>query len=296
MQVYDYEMTRIEERAVYDGPGKKNPKLITRTFQPDENGGKWDVKTYKSSDGWNGDDFVLSGGAPSKQYRTLRQSRFFITYSLHRPMRGPNQMKVVLQSMANAIYIILGEDQYLAKILVFGKKLNKQKKSFQHIDATKKADAMVNFYGNSFGNSYVSDTYRSHIHSVDLDAGVEKGPNRHHPHFHAILTVNHWSYVEVDYFIMRGLFEVAFKGMYEFEDKETALVDENFGAFYADAETPWIDIKVWPEDRWQEKLRAYVRKDLVPSQVEAQANRANMYDQWKRDNPRQVGSPQTDPQ
>ena len=39
--------------------------------------------------------------------------------------------------------------------------------------------------------------------------------------------------------------------------------------FYDDNENPYVDIKLYPQDNWQEIIAAYVRKNAVPSMMEA---------------------------
>lgn len=208
------------------------------------------------------------------QLRKLRQTRLLITYSLHRAVRDEMEARRVMERMADAAHELFGNDLNLSELLVFGYKLeafNKQaatsdtisKAQFKVIGEPNKKDALSSFYGQPGNSSYVYDTYETHVDSVEVDGGIEIGPQRRHPHFHILLTVNHWSYVQLDYFKMNAYLEAMFKGIDPFErgwESRYKLLDSSGGAFYTDNENPHVDIRLYPQDNWNQVIAAYVRK------------------------------------
>ena len=65
--------------------------------------------------------------AKDVQLRTLRQSRLFITYSLHRAVTSEMEARHLMERMADAAYELFGNDVYLAELLVFGYKMQELK-------------------------------------------------------------------------------------------------------------------------------------------------------------------------
>jgi len=146
------------------------------------------------------------------------------------------------------------------------------KASFIPISATTKADKMPNFYGDGNDSSYCYDTYETHVESVEVDGGMEIGPQRHHPHFHVLLTINHWSYVQIDYFKMNSYLELMFKGLDPLQrgwGDRFKLIDASGRLFYTDNENPYVHIKLYPQDNWADVISAYVRKNTTPGVMEA---------------------------
>ncbi len=247
---------------------------------------------------WKGDGFICDpddiawrpseqdDGRALTQQRLLRQSRLFITYSLHRSISDPREGRLILERMADALYTLFGNDRWLSELIVFGKMLKRMDVSKQAgdnvskamwgvIDRTKKQDAMTGFYGSRDKNkprtSYVYDTYETHIDKVDIDGGCEIGPKMGHPHFHMLLTLNHFSYVQFDYFKMNTFLEIMFKGVDTAHGwKDSYKLPNNF---YGDNENPYVDIRLYPQDNWKEILAAYVRKSAIPSIIEVEAAR-----------------------
>lgn len=244
---------------------------------------------------WTGDGFVtkrapkdaerpfnrsIDNTALTEQKRAMRQSRLFITYSLHNAVNGEQNARAILERMADACYEVFGQDRYLSRILVFGKQLkgvkkdNVSKVDWENIVHTNKSDAMDKFYGSGDpknpATSYVYDTYETHVDSIDTDGGIEIGPQMGHPHFHILLTINHFSYCQIDYFVMNQIFEEMFKGLGEYGER-FRLPKQGGGNFYDPNERPYVDIRLYPQDNWQAVLAAYVRgqKGSVPSLVES---------------------------
>ena len=200
-----------------------------------------------------------------------------------------------MERMADAAKAVFGSDRLLAYILRFGVKLGENKEGadtvsthgWQVIQSASQKMAVAEFYGSGEQTSYLDDTYETHVESVTIDGGIEIGPIRKHPHFHILLSLKHWSYVQVDYFRMNAVFELMFKGRDPFEwfrfgSKETpevymqkyTLRDASGGFFYGDNESPWVDVTLYPQDNWQSVLAAYVRKGAVPGVIESLNARA----------------------
>jgi len=219
----------------------------------------------------------------SYQVRKYTQSRLFITYSLHRRIQSQEEARHVMEKMANAARCLFGNDRWLCEIINFGVRVKGgtqtdtvASKHLTFIDKPRKET--TRFYGGTDGNSYLFDTYQTHVESVDCDVGVEIGPTYHMPHFHALVTINHWSYVQIDTMRMRSLLEQMFKGTGRFQGVDefkldTKLFDNAGLPFYTDNENPYVDIRLYPSDNWDEVIRAYVRKTTQPGILEAQRTR-----------------------
>jgi hypothetical protein len=213
---------------------------------------------------------VQEGVVPEVQLRKMTQSRLFITYSLHRRVFSELEARAVMEKMADAIRTAFGNDEELCKLVLFGLHLQKTESdavsSKQMVPITKSKRADVDFYGYAGRNSYVFDTYQTHVESVTVDAGVEIGPTYHHPHFHLLVTINHFSYVQIDTFHMKAILEQMFKGVGRFAAKPGQaygpfeLIDGRGLPFYTDNENPYIDIRKYPSDDWAQVVAAYVRK------------------------------------
>ena len=163
--------------------------------------------------------------------------------------------------MAAACDYVFGNETELAKLLVFGYKVSGPPKrgregkastqtvpdtdaisrgSLDVIQGFRKQDKQFRFYGSGESDpdrsSYTADTYETHVESVIVDGGIEIGPQRHLPHFHILLTVNHYSLVTLDYYRMAATFEVLFKGKHETLKDQFKLYDSSGGDFYTDNE------------------------------------------------------------
>ena len=239
------------------------------------------VYRYDSEDGgkhtdWRGDGYVeakkldASHGVKEKngvyQQRRYAQSRVFITYSLHRRAGSEEEARGILEKMADAVRLVFGNDQQLCRIVSFGMKVG-GKMSTDSISARQyepilkpRKDATVFYGGTGNSNSYLYDTYQTHVESVSVDAGIEIGPTLLHPHFHVLLTINHWSYVQIDTFRMKAIFEQLFKGTHMQYADTFKLLDAGGLPFYTDNENPYVDIRMYPTDNWADVLAAYVRK------------------------------------
>jgi hypothetical protein len=228
---------------------------------------------------WRGDDYVqdeknenrgdpwtmADGTKTIRQIRKHTQSRVFITYSLHRRVYSELEARKVLEQMADALRTLFGNDQELCRIVLFGHKLqptaNDSVSAYMYTPILKPRKSTTTFYGGANGySSYIYDTYQTHVESVTVDAGVEIGPTYHHPHFHALVTINHWSYVQIDTSRMKSVLEQMFKGTH-FKYRETFMLKDGAGLpFYTDNENPYVDIRLYPTDNWADVISAYVRK------------------------------------
>ena len=307
-KVFDSEMTRLESRnetCTLNGKVYKNclvvkylspPVMVNGVLRPQKTTSRtyhYDAATESTppvgspdETMWRGDNFVRepgTGNRKSEQYRKMRQSRLFITYSLHRATTSEDEARFLMMRMADAAHCLFGNDQNLSELLVFGHKVvavNKvdgaadslSKGGFARITAPKKKDQEANFYGDDTGSSYIYDTYQTHVEKVDVDGGIEIGPQRHHPHFHILLTINHYSYIQLDYFKMNVYLEMMFKGtdkLCKGWDDKFKLLDASGNLFYTDNENPYVDIKLYPQDNWNDIISAYVRKNATPGPIEA---------------------------
>ena len=190
--------------------------------------------------------------------------------------------------MRDALDTLFGNDRWLSEMLVFGKVIkpgvadqkgdNVSRASWDIISKTNKKEKMEHFYGNDDRTmprtSYVYDTYETHVDKIDVDAGCEIGPKMGHPHFHLMLTVNHFSYVHFDYYKMKTFLEIMFRGVNTFHGwGQQYMLGTPTEPFYGDNENPYVDIRLYPQDNWREVLTAYVRKNAVPSMVEVLSTR-----------------------
>ena len=231
---------------------------------------------------WSGDPFAQKEtnrerGAISRgelyQTRTKTQSRFFITYSLHRRVNGDMEGRMVCEKMADALRTLFGNDQNLCDLVLFGMKLQDtnndtiSRKTFMPITEARKETTL--FYGNSTGSSYLYDTYQSHVEQVQVDAGVEIGPTLHHPRFHLLLTIDHWSYIQIDTFRMKVVLEQMFKGTHRKYGKTFELLGSDGLPFYTDNENPYVDIRLYPTDNWKDVISGYMRKGAVKDSMMA---------------------------
>ena len=234
---------------------------------------------------WEGDAAI--GQQPKVQNRQRTQSRVLLTYVLHRRITSDLECRLVLEKMADAVRELFGKDRWLSEILIFGKKLKVNvvddalsKAAYVRIEKPRK-EGKEFFYASSTSSSYEHDTYQTHIDSIDVMAGVEIGPTYSLPHFHLLLTVNHYSYVQVETSRMREILERMFKGLPPFAATATdpapfELRDGMGERFYTDNEQPYMDIRMYPTDNWAQVIAAYVRKTATSDQFAAQRMRAGV--------------------
>jgi hypothetical protein len=325
LQVGDYpgRQTVLRTNTVLLAPDTKTVFyncLLTRQFDPRDKKNLFRVEVYLStarkSDGriveamplktmWRVDQLVAPYDAEKKMFfraidqggerrvawhqrRELRQTRVFITYSLHRPITGKQDGEDILAKMADAIHHLFGDDTRLSKMLVFGRKLAADAKSndkmWVPISKARKEDYV--FYGGMFDvvsqgrsrlvsrNSYVYDQFDTHVENVDVDGGVEIGPTMGHPHFHVMLTLTHFSYLQFDYYAMKYYLETLFKGL-EGPEGTTMMLGNETDPFYGDNENPYVEVKLYPSDNFLDALHSYVRKHAVHDRVNDARDESN---------------------
>ena len=238
-------------------------------------------------------DSVVNGVAGARpQLRKLTQTRVFITYSLHRRVWSNLEARHCLERMGDACRALFTNDEHLCKIIVFGYKLKRMGGAsdqpdsvgaleWKIIDKSKKTDNV--FYGfqkdandaEVQDSSYCYDTYATHVHSVDVAGGMEIGPTYHHPHFHVLLTVAHFSYIHIDKYRLEAVLEQMFKGLGPFAAKGNdcygpfELVDGSGRPFYTDNEKPYCKVELYPDDNVAERVLRYVKKGAVKDSIEA---------------------------
>lgn len=215
------------------------------------------------------------------QRRELHQTRVFITYVLHRSVTGTKDGELILEKMADGVRQLFDNDQWLSQMLVFGKMLNVSPTDsdavgnafWATIGAPNKTTKM--FYGlvdkggtEDAKSSYVYDTYDTHVDKVDIDGGVEVGPKMGFPHFHLMLTLTHFSYLQFDYYRMKLYLEIIFKGIDNRHGFPKIRLGSAEDPFYGDNENPYVDLRLYPADNFMEVLHKYVRKNDVHQKVE----------------------------
>lgn len=89
------------------------------------------------------------------------------------------------------------------------------------------------------------------------------------PHFHVLLTVNHYSLLALDYYKMSGIFEQLFKGTHDTQKDRFMLYDSNGANFMTDNENAYVDVRLYPQDNWNTVIANYVRKSAVPNVLTA---------------------------
>ena len=234
------------------------------------------VKEYA----WKGDPEVEKQKQPRVQIRKKRQSRLFITYSLHRPVRDEVEARFVVEKMADACHAIFGDERTLSELLVFGYRIEPATARREQDTISRGGWDLIakprkdeeNWYATATGSSYAHDTYESHVEKVDVEGGVEIGPNRFHPHFHVLLTIDHYSLLHFDYFKMNAYLEAMFRGV-DWHSPPRWGDSLSLMGFYTDNETPYVKIKLYPQDNWAQIISAYVQKSVQPGIVSSVAFR-----------------------
>eukprot|EP00964_Phaeocystis_antarctica_P020133 scaffold11123_cov34-Phaeocystis_antarctica.AAC.1 len=77
------------------------------------------------------------------QKRMMRQSRLFITYSLHRATTSEDEARFLMMRMADAAHELFGNDENLAELLVFGYKIPKSSKKGDKDSVSKAAFEVI---------------------------------------------------------------------------------------------------------------------------------------------------------
>lgn len=201
-----------------------------------------------------------------KQWRKMKQSKFFVTYVLHRPAvddgsKGHNE-HVALQFARAVRRMTL--DENLCTMVRFGYMLKDGKRAL--IEA-KKQDA------EDYKHSYTADTWASHMHYVTVDCGVEIAPQTRNFHFHMVLSFTHWSKLQLDTMQMGAWLERSFKGLHADENDNFFITDVNGQQWYSDADNPYIDLKLLAQDDFNEVIARYIRKTHTATVAQRDATR-----------------------
>ena len=112
---------------------------------------------------------------------------------------------------------------------------------------------------------YLHDTYDDHIEYISANGGVEIGPVNRMYHFHLMLSVVHWSRIMFDYYLMSNWFLDSFRGVHAMQEMNFKIFDQNGHAWVRDSEAWYTQLKLYPQDDWDEVLRRYVRKTAMSS-------------------------------
>ena len=114
----------------------------------------------------------------------MHQSRMLITYSLHRKLTNENHGRMILKTMADAVFYLFSKDELLSELIVTGKKLVRladgadflSGATWDHISQPNKIEARDHFYGGKEGNSYIYDSYETHVvNTASIPAPNEGG-------------------------------------------------------------------------------------------------------------------------
>ena len=201
----------------------------------------------------------------STQWRRMKQSKFFITYVLHRPAVGDNENRhneyVALQFARAFRRMTL--DENLCPMVRFGRMIKEGETVL--MDANKDD-------GENYKHSYTKDTWASHMHYVTADCGVEIAPYTRLFHFHAILSFTHWSKLSFDIYQMNSWLERAFKGLHADKQNNFFIKDVNGSQWYGDNDNPYVDLKLLPQDDWTKVLSKYLRKTHNANAIQQQTS------------------------
>ena len=91
-----------------------------------------------------------------------------------------------------------------------------------------------------------------------------------HPHFHVLLTLTHFTYLQFDYYQMKMYLEIMFKGFETYHGFPTTfMLGTEADPFYGENENPYVDLRLYPADNFLEVLHKYVRKNDAYERVSA---------------------------
>jgi hypothetical protein len=209
------------------------------------------------------DNLNKQGERPqTRQIRTMKMTHLFITYVIHRRGTQRDHSREVMRRMRAAMMRMFGSSAILSEMVRFGMRVvqdNDGNWDVVEIAQAKKATNVDNH-----PESYPNDQWLSHMDHFGSDGGLELAPFTRFFHFHLALKLVHWSKLMFDYFRMNEWLEQAFKGRLgaEFE-----LRDLDGSLLYKDTERPHVDIKLLPQDDWDQILRDYRHKDFEDAQT-----------------------------
>jgi hypothetical protein len=74
------------------------------------------------------------------------------------------------------------------------------------------------------------------------------------------------------------MFKGLHTGLAQGDMSDLEMVDNAGLPFYGDNENPYVHIKLYPTDNWEDVLTAYVRKNATPQIMEALRGRSSLDD------------------
>ena len=159
--------------------------------------------------------------------RRKHESSFFITLNTNKKAKIGEKETEIAMTAAKEVLETLGTDASLCTYLKFGPK----------------------------NTHYAHDRYSDVIQSVEWKPCVELGEQQSRLHCHIILTVNHYSQVQINVPILQQLFK----------DLYNAEVRANGASSLMINRRPYIHVKLLPQSSWAMVMRQYILKAMNPS-------------------------------
>lgn len=188
------------------------------------------------------------------QQRSQKMTHIMVTYVLHRRAHSTNFNEYVIRQIKNATDELFSDN--LPSLIRFGQTLRKVNGQWQvvGVGAAKKEYNMDNY-----PDSYPNDTFDSHMHYWKVTGGVEIAPVTKFFHFHMIIKMVHYSKIMFDYYRMADWLRREFtnpNGKYFIKDVDGTC-------FYKGQDRPYIDLRLYDQDDWENVAHEYVRKDAM---------------------------------
>jgi hypothetical protein len=192
------------------------------------------------------------------QYRAQKMTHLMITYVLHRRASSEEYNKYVIDKIQQATSRMF--DHHLGSLINFGKTLRRVGDTWriEDIGQARKKTNMDNY-----PESYKFDTFQSHIHYYKCTGGTEIAPTTKFFHFHMILKLVHYSKLMFDYFKMSDWLRKSFLGLHGNVEDNFYIQDVDGTPFYKYSDRPYVDLRLYDQDDWEEVAHEYVRKDQL---------------------------------
>lgn len=161
------------------------------------------------------------------QPRRKQESNFFITINSNKSPEAGEEMDAAIKAMESMLGHI-SQEHILAKLVVFGP-----------------APGEV-------GAPYKDDQYADVIHNVDWRSGIETGDQMCRLHAHIIVTIIHYSQIQLN---PKAL---------QYESRRA--FNENIPRGYADLRInrlPWVYIKLLAQSNWGQIQKQYIHKGML---------------------------------
>lgn len=202
-----------------------------------EGSGNWKAKSQQRG---NITDFPPGTGedpAAPGLGRRRHESRLFVTIN---PNKGGGSKKkgtlllndTVVFNAVKHLVTELGRDNNLRQLISFG--------PVQKVPG---------------GQDYRTDTYDTHVESVEVAAAVERGDVMERPHCHIYLTMIHYSQIQIDKTLLK---EWAWNTYNQY-------CDQAGGSSYklTSKQSVYTHIKLLPQSDWQDVMMAYMEKGML---------------------------------